>query len=103
MRYQAPEVRKGGFAGRHADMWALGCVLMEACKGAPWDVDWSALPTLRDIDLFVEREIEGLVIAHGWVRAVLLNTLKGCVRTVSACLPARPTTYLPHPPTHRRP
>lgn len=78
-------------------MWALGCVLMEACKGAPWDVDWSALPTLRDIDRFVEREIGGLAIAHGWVRAVLLNTLKGCVRT--ACLPAgRPAG----PPYHLR-
>lgn len=76
MYYKSPEVRRGSFAGRHSDMWALGCSVLEACRGKRWEADWSKLMEDDDINQFVEREIAGLATTDPWVLAVLRNTLR---------------------------
>jgi serine/threonine protein kinase len=64
------------FAGRRADMWALGFTVFECCVGRHWQIDWHSLRTDTLASAFIEAQIATVPTTDPWILAVLRNTLK---------------------------
>lgn len=78
--YQAPELQREEFhvCGRHSDMWAVGCMVMELCSGSDLDPQWANLGRKTDAEVteFQARERAAIGVVDGWIDAILTHTLQ---------------------------